>query len=140
MAESRYAPLVKLKKKGLDEAEQMLTRSNAEVEDAQRALESAYNALEDISIPKSGLASELRQGHIYLESRHNDIENCKNRLIHALQQQVLNREIFKKAMIEYEKFNYLEVQEVEKRISKIKSDEQKFLDDIGTMTYKGGIK
>jgi len=140
MAESRYAPLVKLKKKGLDEAERNLTHSNAEVENAQKALDMAYGALEDISIPQSGLISELRQGHIYLESRHNDIENCKKRLVQAMHQQILDREMFKKAMIEYEKFNYLEVQEVEKRIAKIKRDEQKFLDDVGTMTYKGGPK
>lgn len=140
MAQSRYAPLVKLKKKGLDEAERNLTYSNAEVEGAQKALEMAYGALEETSIPTSGLVSELRQGHIYLESRYHDIENCKIRLAEAIQQQAINREIFKKAMMEYEKFNYLDVQEIEKKIAKIKSDEQKFLDDIGTMTYKGDMK
>lgn len=136
MAQSRYAPLVKLKKKGLDEAERNLTRSNAEVEEAQRALESAYAALEDLSIPKNGLVRELLQGHLYLESRHNDIEECKFRLAQAMQKQIFNREAFKKAMIEYEKYNYLEVKEVEERIRKLKRDEAKFLDEIGTITYK----
>ena len=41
----------------------------------------------------------------------------------------------KKDMIEYEKFNYLEVQEIKKIIKKQKEQEAKDLDEVALMTY-----
>jgi hypothetical protein len=42
-------------------------------------------------------------------------------------------------MIEYEKFNYLQVQELEIHKTKIKKEEAKMLDEIGVMTYKSEL-
>jgi hypothetical protein len=38
--------------------------------------------------------------------------------------------------VEFEKFNYLELQEIETMMAKVKYEEAKMLDEIGTMTYK----
>ncbi len=46
------------------------------------------------------------------------------------------RERFKASMIDFEKFKYLEVQEMNTQLKLLKDQEAKMLDEIGTMTYK----
>ncbi len=52
------------------------------------------------------------------------------------QQQLQMQRQFKDVMIEYEKFKYLELQEIQAHSAKIKKEEAKMLDEIGVMTYK----
>lgn len=134
---SRYAPLVKLKKKDLDHAEQGLIAANTTLADATDALERAYRMLSELSLPTRGSIAELSQSQMIIQAQYTAIEQCKHHLLQAEnnQEQMQNR--FKSAMIEYEKFKYLELQEAQTYIAKIKKEEAKMLDEIGIMTFKG---
>jgi predicted mannosyl-3-phosphoglycerate phosphatase (HAD superfamily) len=46
------------------------------------------------------------------------------------------RERFKEAMIDFEKFKYLEVQEMNMKLKHLKRQEDKMIDEIGIMAYK----
>lgn len=134
---SKYAPLVKFKKKELDHAERDLIAANTALTDATSALERAYHTLSELSLPASGRVTELAQSQMIIQAQHTAIEQCKNHLIEAENQQVQMQNRFKSAIIEYEKFKYLELQEAQTYIAKIKKEEAKMLDEIGIMTFKG---
>lgn len=135
---SKYAPLVKLKKKDLDRAERELIAANNTLADASDALERAYQTLSKLSLPTHGSVAELAQSQMMIQAQHTSIEQSKERLSEAQRQQIVMQERFKSAMVDYEKFKYLELQETQSAIAKIKREEAKMLDEIGIMTYKGG--
>lgn len=133
---SRYEPLVKLKKKALDKAEQQLMNANTEVALSDAVLLTAYAELSSLESPLNGPIGELLQAQMMLQAQHREIEACRLRLERARINQHTAREAFRFSRIEFEKFNYLELQEVEAMMAKVKQEEAKMLDEIGTMTYK----
>lgn len=133
---SRYAPLVKLKKKDLDRAEQDLIAANNALANASGALDRAYQTLSKLSLPTSGSVAELAQSQMMIHAQHNTISECKENRAAAENQQVHMQNRFKAAMIDYEKFKYLELEEAKTHMVKAKKEEAKMLDEIGVMTYK----
>lgn len=133
---SRYEPLVKLKKQALEKAEQRLMSANTEVTVSAAALANAYAELSLLSSPQNGSIGELFQAQMILQAQHREIEACHLRIERARINQHTAREAFRFSRIEFEKFNYLELQEVEAMMAKVKQEEAKMLDEIGTMTYK----
>lgn len=136
MGKSRYEPLVKLKKKSLDEAERDLITANNDVVSATERLNNAYETLYALSLPSQGSVHELSQANMMIHAQHLMINQCKETLEQARYKQHQKRELFNGAMIEFEKFNYLAVQELNAQSKKLKDQEAKLLDEIGTMTYK----
>lgn len=135
---SRYEPLVKLKKKALDKAEQQLMNANTEVTLSDAVLLNAYAELSSLESPLNGPIGELVQAQMILQAQHREIDLCRLRVERALVNQHTAREAFRFSRIEFEKFNYLELQELEVMMAKVKYQEAKMLDEIGTMTYKKG--
>lgn len=133
---SRYEPLVKLKKKALDKAEQALMSANNEVILSDAALDNAYAQLSFLISPQNGTIGELFQAQMIAQAQHREIESCRLRANRARINQERAREVFRFSRIEFEKFNYLELQEIETMVAKVKYEEAKMLDEIGTMTYK----
>ena len=136
MAKSRYGPLVKLKKKELDEAERDVVAANNQVAAASTKLENAYETLRQLSLPTQGSIQELSQANMMIQMQHFAIEQCKEALESAISKQRRMREAFNKAMADFDKFNYLEVEEHKVRLQKLKDQEAKMMDEIGTIMYK----
>lgn len=135
---SKYTSLVKLKKKDLDKAERELIAANNALADASGRLNRAYQILSELSLPTHGTAAQLTQAHIMIRAQHNTIEECKIYLEESERKQFQMQTRFKNAMMEYEKFKYLELQEARTFLLQHKKEEAKMLDEIGIMTYKGG--
>lgn len=133
---SKYTPLVKLKKRDLDHAERDLVSANSALTLASIALDNAYLLLQSLGLPTSGTVSEFTQSQILIQAQHYEIEQCALNLVTAQQNLSQMQQRFKNAMIEYEKFKYLELQETQAYGVKIKKEEAKMLDEIGVMTYK----
>lgn len=133
---SKYTPLVKLKKRDLDHAERDLVSANSTLVLASMALDNAYILLQSLGLPTSGTVSEFTQSQILIQAQHYEIEQCAHNLAKAQQNLSQMQQRFKAAMIEYEKFKYLELQETQAHSVKIKKEEAKMLDEIGVMTYK----
>ena len=89
-----------------------------------------------VSIIQHGSIGELFQAQMIAQAQHREIESCRLRVNQAHMNQDKAREAFRFSRIEFEKFNYLEVQEIKKIGEKVKYEEAKMLDEIGTMTYK----
>ncbi len=133
---SKYTPLVKLKKKELDKCEQEVIKANRAFQDATNALEDSYLFLATLSLPSSGSIGELLQIQSIITAQHQTIEENTQALAMTTAHQLQTKRRFKKAMIEYEKFNYLQTQELNAYQAKIKKEEAKMLDEIGVITYK----
>ncbi len=136
MGKSRYAPLVKLKKKSLDTAERALIGANNALSSASDKLNRSYEELSQMTFPTKGSVGEFTQATAMIHAQHQSIEEYQQALQRAEQHQVQMRERFKTARIDYEKFKYLEVQEMNAQLKLLKDQEAKMLDEIGTMTYK----
>ncbi|MGZ8548253.1 MAG: flagellar export protein FliJ [Sulfuricurvum sp.] len=127
---------MKLKKKELDRVEHDLIRANNAFSAASIALDEAYTLLSTLSLPANGSIIELLQAQVLIQTQHAEIQNSVDKLALAKAQQLQMQRQFKASMIEYEKFNYLEVQEEQAYTAKMKKEEAKMLDEIGVMTYK----
>lgn len=139
MGKSRYAPLVKLKKKSLDTAERALIGANNALSSASDKLNRAYEELSRMTLPAKGSVGEFTQATAMIYAQHQSIEEAQQTLQTAQQRQIQMRERFKEAMVDFEKFKYLEVQEMNAQLKLLKDQEAKMLDEIGTMTYKREI-
>ncbi len=133
---SKYTPLVKLKKKELDRIERDLIHANNAFSMASIAIDDAYTLLSTLTLPINGSVSELLQSQSMIQAQHTEIQLCVDTLARAKAQQLQVRRQFKASMIEYEKFKYLETQEIQAHNAKTKKEEAKMLDEIGVITYK----
>ncbi|MDD5052247.1 MAG: flagellar export protein FliJ [Sulfuricurvum sp.] len=136
MSKSRYEPLVKLKKKSLDNVERALIAANNMLSCASDKLNHSYEELSRMHLPSQGTVGEFSQATAMIHAQHLSIDQYRSALELAEQEQRYMRERFKEAMIEYEKFKYLEVQELNAKMKLMKAQESKMLDEIGTMMYK----
>jgi len=136
MSKSRYEPLVKLKKKSLDSAERALIGANNELASATDKLKFSYEELSRMTLPTQGSVGEFTQATAMIHAQHQTIEQYQNKVQVAKFNQHQMRERYKAAMIDFEKFKYLEIQEMKARLKHLKAQEAKMLDEIGTMIYK----
>ncbi len=119
----------------MDKSERLVQKKNMDLTNALNALENSYEYLEGISQPSSGNITELLASRSLLSSQRGLIDNNKNWVKFAKEQLAVAQEQFKKDMIEYEKYKYLEVQEFKKHQEEIKRKESKALDEVALMTF-----
>lgn len=132
---TRFSSLVKLKKNTMDKSERVVQKANADLNSAATALEISYQSIQEITPPKSGSMKEFLANRTLLSSGRGIINHNKEWLNFAKNQVKQAKEKLKLDMIEHEKFKYLELQEINKEIKKIKLQEMKDLDEVALMTY-----
>lgn len=134
---SRFTPLVKIKKNSMQGSEQLLQKANVNLNSAATALELSYNSLGNVNSPQKGSMSEMLATRALLDSQREIINHNKEWVTFAKNQVVQAKTQLKIDMIEYEKFQYLELQEIKAELKKINVKEAKDLDEIALMTYMG---
>lgn len=133
MEKSRYALLVKLKKKSLGDAERELIAANNDAAAAAERLSHAYEVLRTLSIPLQGSTRELSRSNAMIRVQHTLIHQHKEALETAQNNQQQKRELYNRALVEFEKFNYLEALELGERKKKFREQEAKIMDELGAM-------
>jgi flagellar biosynthesis chaperone FliJ len=133
---TRFSSLVKIKKSEMQKKERLVQNANADLNSALMALELSRNAIYDIQAPKEGFMSGFLQTRTLLDSSRHLIEHNQEWAQFAQQQVFAAKEELKKSMIEYEKFNYLELQEIKKMLQKQKVEEAKMLDEVALMAHQ----
>jgi len=137
---TRFSSLVKLKKTTMDKSERVVQKANADLNSASMALEISYQSIQGIAPPQSGSMKEFLASRTLLSSGRGIIEHNKEWVNFAQNQVDQAKEKLKLDMIEHEKFKYLELQEIEKHIKKLKEKEAKDLDEVALMTYDQKFK
>ncbi|RUM65328.1 MAG: hypothetical protein DSZ04_00170 [Sulfurimonas sp.] len=123
----------------MQKSERVLQSANANLNSALVALELSLIELKNIPSPTTGQISDFLASRTLLDSQrviiqHDQewVEFARNEIRNASAQLKLD-------MVEYEKFNYLELEEIKVILLKRKRDEAKELDEIALMTYKKPI-
>ena len=132
---TRFSSLVNLKKNTMQKSEEVVQQANKDLSSASEALEKSYNILQEISSPQAGPAKELLASRTLISSARNIIKHNQEWMKFSQNQLHQAQEQLKLDMIEYEKFKYLEVDEIKKIIKQKKLQEAKDLDEVALMTY-----
>jgi len=132
---TKFTPIVKFKKSELDKVEERVQNLLRTVHKETENLKNAYAILMQITQPTSGSINEYlsnkllqqRQREIIIETAQT-LEDAKEKLSFAKEQQKL-------AYIEFEKYKYLESEEVKKMIKEIRIKEAKDLDEVALQGF-----
>ncbi len=132
---SKFAPLTKLKKEQLEEARRMLLEVNLFVQKLQKELLAFEADLSTQKTPQSGSISLFNQYTVLIQACHDQIILKKDEIYYAKQNVGKIKIAVKEALMEYEKFNYLQTQEEQAFQAKIKKQEAMLLDEIAIIGY-----
>jgi len=132
---TRFSSLVTLKKSTMDKSERVIQQANADLKNANIALEYSYDSLQDIDSPLKGHISDLLAQRTLLSSQRDIITHNTEWVNFAKRQLDAAKEQLKIDMIEFEKFKYLELQEIKKILKIRQMQESKALDEVALMTH-----
>ena len=132
---TRYTSLVNVKKNIMQKSEQVLQSANANLNSALIALEMSLEDLADLHTPESGQVSDFLSHRTLLDSQRVVIKHNQDWVAFARDEITQAKEQLKRDTIEFEKFNYLEIQEIKEILHKRKIQEAKDLDEVALMTY-----
>ncbi len=132
---TKFSSLVSLKKNAMDKSERVLQGANADLNSAAMALQLSYILLNDVESPQNGKVAQMLASRTLLDSQRGMIKHNKGWVDFAKNQVRQAKEQLKSDMIEYEKFKYLEVEELKKAIKLQKIQEAKDLDEVALMTH-----
>lgn len=133
---TRYTLLLKLKKSELDRCERELQKANQALASATSALEEAYALLKTLQLPQKGTIQEMLSANSFIALQREIIEDKKNWVSFVKLQIEVAIAKLKNSHIEYEKFKYLDFEEIKKMLKLRAIKESKDLDEIALMGYK----
>ncbi len=132
---TRFTQLVKYKNNEMQQCEQKLFQANSELLKAKEALQRSYKLLYALEVPQEGDITVFLQSRLSFSMQQSVIRS------HLQQVQFQNtlvkqaKEALKASLIEYEKFQYLEAEQIKKIIKKQKMEESKSLDEAALQTF-----
>ncbi len=132
---TKFSPILKVKNLDVEKLENEIAKLNNQKKTIQSDIQILKDELKNSFLPKNGTINQLKQNYF----TNNIIkENIKLKLenIDFLDEQIKSNELLlKKAMLEYEKMKHLHQVEERKILEKIKKQEAKDLDEIGTLLF-----
>ncbi len=132
---TRYSSLVTLKKNKMQKSEQQVQSANAALNSALIALEISSQSIYTLTQPESGSMSDFLASRTLLDVKRSEIQHNKEWVKFAKAQLKDAKAQLKLDMIEYEKFKYLELEEIKEIVKKQKMQEMKDLDEVALMTH-----
>jgi len=132
---TRFSSLVSLKKNKMEQSERLVQSANTNLNTASSQLQASYNSLAEVESPQHGSISKFLASRTLLSAARATIKRHQEWREFAKKQVDLAREKLKSDMIEYEKFKYLELEEIKKILLKQKRQEAKDLDEVALMTF-----
>ncbi len=132
---TRYTSLVSVKKNIMQKSERVLQAKNSALQNAQEALQNSLNELSYIQAPQQGVIADFLSNRALLDAQRSLIHHNEQWLSFAQREVNEAKEELKRDMLEYEKYQYLELQEIEAMKKKQKIKEAKELDEIALLTF-----
>lgn len=132
---TRYSSLVSVKKNIMQKSERAVQTANAVLQNANKALQDSYDELDRIKTPEQGIIKDFLSIRSLLDSQRAMIRHNEEWVDFAEKELSVAKEQLKKTMIEFEKFQYLEFQEIKKELAKQKYKEVKDLDEIALIGH-----
>ena len=132
---TKFTPILKVKNLDVEKLENQIAKLNNQKKALNLEIDSLNEELKSATIPQNGSIQELKQNFFQNDIIKQNIE-LKLQNIEFLEEQIKSTKLLlKKAMLEYEKIKHLHELEEKKMIDKIKKEEAKNLDEIGTLLF-----
>lgn len=136
---SQFSKIAKIRKQKRDAIERELLKSQNKERMLSHKIATFYEEIAAVQMPKEGMISLLLMISEQKSILNRDKKRCEQDLI-LVQRQTKQLQLeYQKAHLEYEKFKYLEEQELQTMMEKLKREEQLYLDEISTMLFAGEI-
>lgn len=136
---SQFSKIAKIRKQKRDAIERELLKSQNKERMLSHKIATFYEEIAALQMPKEGMISLLLMVSEQKSILNRDKKRCEQELM-VVQRQTKQLQLeYQKAHLEYEKFKYLEEQELQTMMEKLKREEQLYLDEISTMLFAGEI-
>jgi flagellar biosynthesis chaperone FliJ len=132
---TRFTSLVQIKKDALEKCELDFQQARQNMHNAKNALEQAYISLESISIPKNGTIGNILANKMIVDVRRREIQEKHKWLDFTKKEIAFLQNKLQMLHMEYEKFRYLELEEIKQILKKQKFEESKEMDEIALAGY-----
>ncbi len=132
---TKFESILKIKKNILDRIEQELININNYITIKENEIVSLKEQLCAMKVPNVSVYRELLAFKDSTLAFQEEIVQEQNLLeiMYSSRIDINNR--YKAAMIEFEKINYLHLEELKLKLDKLNKEEQKFIDEIGGILY-----
>ncbi len=132
---TRFSSIVKYKHSKMQEDEATLQKALARLQNAKEELVRSIAGLEELQAPREGNIQNFLASRSLLDAQFRLIEKNKEWVAFEEAQVEAAREELKKSMIEYEKFKYLEAEEIKKMQKALALKESKRLDELAMISF-----
>lgn len=132
---TRFTSLVKIKKDAMEKCERDFQRREQELYLANTALLEASDALNATTMPASGVITQLLQSRALLDAQRTVVTQQQHKVARARAALESARSALKLAMVEYEKFKFLEAEQIKELLQKQKRAAQRELDEIAVQNF-----
>lgn len=132
---SKFSKIAKIRKQKREVIERELLRSQNKEKMLSHKIASLYEEIISIKMPQNGAVSLLSLVGVQKKILNRDKKHYEHELQLAMVATQKLQVDYQKAHIEYEKIKYLEEQELQAFIDKMKQQEQLYLDEISTMLF-----
>ena len=132
---SKFSKIAKIRKQKRETIERELLRSQNKEKMLSHKIASLYEEIISIKMPQNGAVSLLSLVGEQKKILNRDKKHYEHELQLAMVATQKLQVDYQKAHIEYENIKYLEEQELQAFINKMKQQEQLYLDEISTMLF-----
>lgn len=136
---SQFTKIAKIRKQKRDAIERELMKSQNKERLLTHKIASLYDDIAAVQMPKEGLVTLLLMVNEQKSILNREKKRCEQELFVVQRNTKKLQGEYQKAHIEYEKIKYLEEQELQAMMDKLKREEQLYLDEISTMLFAGEI-
>jgi hypothetical protein len=134
---SQFSKIAKIRKQKRDTIEKELMKSQNKERMLAHKITTIYEDIAAVQIPKEGLVTMLLMVNEQKSILNREKKRCEQELYAAHRATKKLQIEYQKAHVEYEKIKYLEEQELQAMMDKMKREEQLYLDEISTMLFAG---
>jgi flagellar export protein FliJ len=138
---TRFSPLVKIKKDMMQKCERELQQVHHALQIARQKLETAYRDLDAAASPSEGEISDFLQSRVIITAQRRIVDDCRHSVASEESRLATAQAALREAMVEFEKFEYLEAEQIKKILLERERRQQRELDEIavqGYMNRQGG--
>lgn len=135
--QSQFSKIAKIRKQKRDAIERELMKSRHKEKFLTGQIASIYENIASIVLPREGTVSLISMIGEQKAVLNREKKQYEQELFVAQRQTRKLQTDYRKAHVEYEKIKYLEEQELQAMMDKMKKEEQRYLDEISTMLFAG---
>jgi CII-binding regulator of phage lambda lysogenization HflD len=136
---SQFSKIAKIRKQKRDAIERELMKSQNKERLLTHKIASLYDDIAAVQMPKEGLVTLLLMVNEQKSILNREKKRYEQELFVVERNTKRLQDEYQKAHVEYEKIKYLEEQELQAMMDKLKREEQLYLDEISTMLFAGEI-